>query len=70
MRQLLEDRWKEPSVTGDSVGSEGVMLSGFFSARRASERTHLDREERDGGRPLLALPLGFTGTKARDPRVP
>lgn len=39
------------------------------SAERASERTHLDREERDGGRPLLALPLGVSGTKARDPSV-
>lgn len=26
--------------------------------------------ERDGGRPLLALPLGLSGTKARDPGVP
>lgn len=41
-----------------------------LSAGRASARTHLDREERDGGRPLLALPLGVSGTKARDPRVP
>lgn len=41
-----------------------------LSVWRASERTHLDSEERDGGRPLLALPLGFSGAKARDPRVP
>lgn len=37
---------------------------------QASERTHLDMGERDGGRPLLALPLGLSGTKARDPGVP
>lgn len=35
----------------------------------ASGGTHLDREERDGGRPLLALPLGANGMKARDPEV-
>lgn len=35
----------------------------------ASWRTHLDREQRDGGRPLLDLPLGDSGTKARDPKV-
>lgn len=43
---------------------------GGGGGRRASERTHLDRKERDGGRPLLALPLGLSGTRARDPRVP
>lgn len=41
----------------------------LVSAGRASERTHLDRAERVGGRPLLALPLGLRGTKARDPRA-
>lgn len=27
-------------------------------------QTHLDRKERDGGRPLLALPLGLSGVRA------
>lgn len=36
---------------------------------RVSGKTHLDMEERDGGRPLLALPLGVTGRKDRDPEV-
>lgn len=48
----------------------GWVGVGGIRGRRASEKTHLDRKERDGGRPLLALPLGLSGTKARDPRAP
>lgn len=44
------------------VGGVGVQ-------ERVSGKTHLDMEERDGGRPLLALPLGVTGRKDRDPEV-
>lgn len=40
------------------------------AACSASERrTHLDRQEREGGRPLRALPLGLRGVEAWEPGV-
>lgn len=46
-----------------------VVVIAALSVVRASVRTHLDMEERDGGRPLLARPLGLSGTRARGPVV-
>lgn len=57
----------EKMKRGENCVSNGVAKQKGHGGR-GQPRTHLDRKERDGGRPLLALPLGLSWVCAWEPR--